>query len=70
MRRNIYNPNESSDESRRKSDEFIAMLDRWAAEPEFDCDMSVIEAELDSDGLQLREPEILKIRVKTHVPVA
>ena len=70
MPRKIYDPNESPEESRRKSDEFIAMLDRWATEPEFDCDMSVIEAELDGDGLQLREPEILKTRVKQHVPVA
>ena len=57
MPKNISNP----DESRRKSDEFIAMPDRWTTEPEFDCDLSVIEAELDSDGLPLREPAILTV---------
>ena len=53
MKRNIYNPDETPEESRRKSDEFIAMLDRWASEPEFECDLSIIESELDSTRLQI-----------------
>lgn len=68
MKHNVYNPNETPEESRRKSDEFIAMLDRWASEPEFECDLSIIEAELDSAGLRLREPEIPNARGRQHVP--